>query len=396
MSLGKWVAAARDMGASDLHLEAGLPLAIRVAGKLRVQGEPIAARALTEATRKAIGEDGWRSLVSRRSADVSRVIAGVRCRINAMQTARGVGMSVRLLAGGQPTLRSLNLHPDLAGHALADHGLVLICGATGSGKSSTLAALVEEINRSRARHVITIEQPIEYWLQPRRCYIRQREVGRDTPSFEQALVDALREDPDVIVVGEMRRPRTMALTLDAAETGHLVLATMHATTPGEAISRIVSGFAPEAQAGVRAQLAGCLRAVICQQLPYHPAAGRRVPELEVLVRTIAVASHIREGAFFKLGAALDTGASEGMWSRSRYRRWLDTKTAWHEPEPVKAADEPPRQRGLPPLQTAAAAPAAAPATVPAAASTTGGGSGVLVLDDDGGAIDDIIAQLKGR
>lgn len=385
--LDAWVAMARDRSASDLHLEAGLPLAMRVAGRLVMQGEPISPRVLMDATRQAVGEESWQTLLTRRSCDVSRAIAGVRCRINAMQTARGIGLSVRLLASGQPTLDSLNLHPDLARLALADNGLVLVCGATGSGKSSTMAALVETINRSKARHIITIEQPIEYWLTPRRSYIRQREVGRDTPSFEQALHDALREDPDVIVVGEMRRPQTMALTLDAAETGHLVLATMHASAPHEALARIVASFPSDAQAGVRAQLAGCLRAVVCQTLPYHPAAGMRVPELEVLVTTGAVANHVREGAFFKLSSATETGAADGMWSRSRYRRWLDSRATWVRPQPAEKTEEPP--------------PRTAPKATPAVRSqlpTTGAApqnDGVLVVGDDAD-LSDIIAQLERR
>src|SRR3954468_5863211 len=173
--------------------------------------------------------------------------------MNILQTSRGIGFAIRLLASFQATIESLNLHPDLKKFITHPHGLILISGPTGSGKSSTLAALIQEINLADTRHIVTIEEPIEYPFRPRRSYIRQREVGRDTPSFEQALLDALREDPDVLMVGEMRDPETMRLTLSASETGHLVLATVHSSTCAEALQRIVSAFPAEIQTGIAAQ-----------------------------------------------------------------------------------------------------------------------------------------------
>src|SRR5215212_6542566 len=233
MDLETLVGLATSNGASDLHLEAALPAALRVRGTLRTMGEP---------------------LPGRRSFDLSKTINGVRCRINVLQSSRGVGMAIRLLAAFQATIEKLNLHPDLKRLAAPQHGLVLVCGPTGSGKSSTLAALIQEINLTEARHVVTIESPIEYMFRPRMAYIRQREVGRDTPSFEQALLDALREDPDVLMVGEMRDPETMRLTLSAAETGHLVMATVHSSTCTEALQRVVGAFPAEIQNAVSAQL----------------------------------------------------------------------------------------------------------------------------------------------
>ena len=400
-TLAAWIRTGRERGASDVHVEPGLPLALRIAGRLVTLQTPVPARAALDEARALMGQDGWRQFLTRRSFDASRVIEGVRCRVNVLQSARGVGLSIRLLGRKVPTIEGLNLHPDLAALALAEHGLVLICGTTGSGKSSTLAALVEHLNRSRARHVITVEQPIEHWFTPRKCYIRQREVGRDTPTFEQALIDAMREDPDVIVVGEMRHPETMRLTLDAAETGHLVMATMHASSPAEAIARVVSSFAPEAQPGVRAQLAGCMRAVIHQSLAVYPGAGGRVPELQILANSTAVSAHIRDGATFKLASAVETGSADGSTSLSRYRRWLQSRTQWAnpdvpggEPAPVEA----PRGVDLPSLQSA---PATSRAPLPGRSSAENTGFSqqksepVLVLDD-GSDIDDIIAQLNKR
>jgi twitching motility protein PilT len=341
---------ARDQGASDLHLESGLPPAIRVRGALRTVGEPIPGTALAGMAQHLLGQHEWGNFLERRSYDLSRTIAGMRCRINVLQTARGAGFAIRLLANFQATLEKLNLHPDLQKLVSHAHGLILVSGPTGSGKSSTLAALIQEINVTESRHIVTIESPIEYSFRPRLAYIRQREVGRDTPSFEQALVDSLREDPDVLMVGEMREPETMRLTLNASETGHLVLATVHSSSCVEALQRIVSAFPAEIQSAVRAQLADCLVAVVCQRLRYWPDLKIRVPELEILTSTLAVKSYVRSGDFFKIITLMETGAEHGMWTWQRYQSWLDNKKTWHIPNALETAEapEPPAQASEPP------------------------------------------------
>src|SRR5256884_4629880 len=331
MTLDSLIAVARQQGASDLHLEAGLPLALRVRGSLRTVGEPVDATRLLAWARDVIGEPQWQNFLERRSADLSRTIQGVRCRINILQTARGVGFAIRLLATFQATIEKLNLHPDLKNLVAHDNGLILVSGPTGSGKSSTLAALIQEINLAEARHIVTIESPIEYSFRPRRAYIRQREVGRDTPSFEQALLDALREDPDVLMVGEMRDPETMRLTLNASETGHLVLATVHSSTCAEALQRVVSAFPAEIQSSVAAQVADCLMAVICQRLRFRADLNIRVPECEILMASHAVKNFIRNRDFFKIISSLETGAEHGMWSFQRYRAWLESRKQWYLP-----------------------------------------------------------------
>jgi twitching motility protein PilT len=266
----------------------------------------------------------------------------VRCRINIMQTSRGVGFAVRLLASFTATVEKLNLHPDLKKLLTAHNGLILVSGATGSGKSSTMAALIQEINLTDTRHIVTIESPIEYTFRPRRAYIRQREVGRDTPSFEQALIDSLREDPDVLMVGEMRDPETMRLTLSASETGHLVMATVHSSTCVEALQRVVSAFPAEIQSSVASQLADCMLAVISQRLHFRPELNIRVPECEILVPTHAVKNFIRNREFFKINSCLETGAEHGMWTVQRYRGWLDSRKNWYIPgkTPEPADGEP--------------------------------------------------------
>jgi twitching motility protein PilT len=346
MDLDALVSLAASNGASDLHLEAGLPAALRIRGTLRTTGEPVPGSALLEMARRVIGEDDWPRFLEQRSYDCSRSFHGVRCRFNILQTSRGVGFAIRLLASFTASIEKLNLHPDLKKLVSASHGLILVSGATGSGKSSTLAALIEEVNQTETRHIVTIESPIEYTFRPRRAYIRQREVGRDTPSFEQALIDSLREDPDVLMVGEMRDPETMRLTLCASETGHLVMATVHSSTCAEALQRVVSAFPAEIQSSVAAQLADCMLAVISQRLRFRPELNIRVPECEILVPTHAVKNFIRTRDFFKITSSLETGAEHGMWTLQRYRTWLDNRKNWYIPgktvepaetEPAEAA-----------------------------------------------------------
>jgi twitching motility protein PilT len=366
MELESMIGSAAASGASDLHLEASMPAAVRVRGTLRVSGEPLAPRALVELARELVGEEQWPVFVERRSFDMSRTIRGVRCRINIFQTARGVGLAIRLLSTFQATVEKLNLHPDLKKLVKPTHGLILVSGPTGCGKSSTLAALIQEINLTDTRHVITVESPIEYSFRPRRAFIRQREVGRDTPSFEQALLDALREDPDVLMVGEMRDPETMRLTLSASETGHLVLATVHSSTCAEAIQRVASAFPAEIQSAVCAQLADCLTAVISQRLRFREDLNIRVPECEILMATHAVKNFIRSREFFKIATAIETGADHGMWTFQRYAKWLDGQKNFFvpgqnaEPPDSESGEMASAATALPPFVAATVAKKTAP------------------------------------
>ncbi len=374
MQLESLVAAARAQGASDLHLEPGLPPALRIRGSIKTAGEPVPAKTLLEMAREILGAEQWARFVERRSFDLSRTIQGVRCRINILQTSRGIGFAIRLLASFQATLDKLNLHPDLRKLVTQSHGLILLSGPTGCGKSSTMAALLQEINLTDARHIVTIECPIEYAFRPRLSYIRQREVGRDTPSFQQALIDALREDPDVLMVGEMR---------------------------AEALQRLTSAFPSEIQNAVRAQLADCLVAVICQRLRYRPDLKIRVPELEILIPTIPVKSYIRNGDFFKIIQLLETGAEQGMWTWQRYQNWLEKKKDWHIPDAGEQADSEPTEAAagpvvLPPVVTSAK-PAPAEKDLPAqrAVPTTKPGHPIEIEPVEGG-LSELIKRLEGQ
>ena len=408
MDLNSLIAMAKANGASDLHLEPGLPAAIRVRGTLKASGAPIPGRLLLDAARELIGDKEWNKFLERRSFDLSKNVEGIRCRINIMQTSRGIGLAIRLLMGFSATVDKLNLHPDIRKLIMHTNGLVLISGATGSGKSSTMAALIQEVNLSETRHIVTIESPIEYLFKPYRAYIRQREVGRDTPSFEQALIDAMREDPDVLMVGEMRDPETMRLTLNAAETGHLVLATAHSATTAEALQRVVAAFPSEIQNSVCAQLADCLVAVVCQRLQYRPDLKIQVPECEILIpSTHAVKNFIRRGEFFKMMSSMETGAEAGMWTYHRYRTWLDAKKSWQNPgeksdEP--AADEMPAleepKDALPPMTYTlpAAAKPAADASAPTEAQKAAAAKkeGLLEIVPEEGGLNAIISELKKK
>jgi twitching motility protein PilT len=328
VKLDEWIRKARGLGASDLHMEAQTPVVARVQGELLTIADLASASQLAELAESLLGSEAWRSFLVRGSADISSEISGTRCRLNFYQTVRGVAIAVRLLTASIDDLKACNLHPDLRRFSEARTGLVILSGPTGSGKSTTLAAMIEEINVSRARNIITIESPLEYLFTNRRSFIRQREVPTHSPSYEQAIIDALRENPDVLIIGEMRTPEVMRLTLNAAETGHLVIATMHSATCAEALSRMCMSFPAEIQGSIRAQLADCLVGVVCQRLDFLAQYRIRAPHCEILTGNSAAKGTIRTGQFSQLATVIQSGGEDGMWSFERYGRWMAQKTDW--------------------------------------------------------------------
>jgi twitching motility protein PilT len=383
MELRQIIALAARRGASDVHVAAGRPVVLRVRGELVALAEPTVSAAAAEAmVRSLVTAEEWEVLRQQGSEDKALTLDGVRCRVNVLRAGGALGLALRLLPSSDVSLTSLNLHPELRNLVEAEHGLVIVSGPTGCGKSSTLAALVQEINRNRARHIVTIEHPVEFELRPARSFLRQREVGRDTPSFAQGLHDAMREDIDVLMVGEMRERETMRLTLDACETGHLVLATLHSSTVVEALQRIVSAFPAGEQPSVCAQLADVLIAVVTQQLVWLEPPSLLVPQCEILRGNSAVRAVLRSGQFFKLPLLLETGAKSGMWTTTRYREWLESRDDWALPPTSEPAPAPrtakPRAAGPAPVEPESAEPP---------------GRDVIVIKPEGESLSDILSEL---
>jgi twitching motility protein PilT len=362
MFFEEWIEKARALGASDLHLETGTPVVARVRGELQSLGGSVPGERLVQAGQDLLGNEAWAQFRSRGSADVAASIRGVRCRASFFLTVRGIGIAIRLLAPSVKDIRACNLHPDFHRLTEATTGLLIISGPTGSGKSTTLAALIEEINGSRARNIVTLESPLEYVFANRLSWIRQREIPTHTPSFEQGITDALRENPDVLVISEMRTPEVMRLTLNAAETGHLVLATMHSANCAEALSRLCMSFPADLQGSVRAQLADCLVGVCCQRLDFLPGHRLRVPRCEILLPSSGARGTIRAGNFSQITNVLQSGGEEGMWTFERYQRWMEQQSEWARPAPAAAAYHAaePRLARTPAPAAGAAGPAAPP------------------------------------
>jgi len=307
-------------GASDLHISTGEPPHFRIVGELVRFGDvALSAAQVDQLLQTWMTEVQWAQLLSERSVDLACTQPAGRFRINAFHHQRGRAAALRRIPPVVPRLEELDLPPIFDGLKSAHHGLVLITGATGSGKSTTLAALVDAINRERAAHIVTLEDPIEFMHASQTGLVHQRQVGRDSRSFQEGLRAALRQDPDVIMIGELRDAETIRLALTAAETGHLVLASLHTVSAPKAIDRIIDVFDGGEKALVRAMLAQSLRAVIAQQL-LPAAAGGRVAVCEVMTATPAIRNLIREGQVAQMLSAMQTGQVHGMMTMDQALR----------------------------------------------------------------------------
>ena len=295
--LERWLRLLADRGGSDLLLVSGAPPAVRVDGRVQPLADgPLDGQDIEEAVLPALPPHARRMYRTARIADASFRLGGVgRFRINLHRERGRAAAAVRLLPQRVPRLNVLNLPPQVEQLAQLPRGLVLVGGPTGSGKSTTLAALVEEINRRDARHIVTIEDPIEYEHTHRGCIVEQVEIGVDAPDFPTALRSAVRQAPDVLVVGEMRDPETMRIALAAAETGHLVLSTVHTTDVASTVSRIADSFPAERQNTIRQELAMALSAVLTQML-LPRIGGGLVPAGELLMVGYGARQHIRKNA----------------------------------------------------------------------------------------------------
>ena len=340
-------AAARQAGASDIHLQAGAVPSFRVGGQIQSAEFPaVEAHRLEQFADGLLGTQGRQRLAERGSVDGVYADGPYRFRFNLYRSQGTIAVALRALASEFKELEELGLPQRLSELCDFPSGLVLVAGPTGSGKTTTLATLVHHINRNFARHIVTIEEPVEFVHDNLLSLVHQRQVGLDTPDFHQALVDAVRQDPDVILVGEIRDLDTIRTAITAAETGHLVFATVHASNTVAAIDRLISVFPGDEQATIRHLLSTSLRAVVAQQLvrPARSAqaagtsvdpdnGSRRVLVSEVLKVNHAVSNLISTSQLKQIRSLMETGAGEGMYTldmclaRLSKRRRIDSQTA---------------------------------------------------------------------
>ena len=309
------------LGASDLHVTSNAPPMVRVDGALRpMAGESPWNRDRVQTALRSILSPAQRDAFERDlELDIAYAIsANVRFRVNIYQQRGAIGGAFRLIPSRITPLRDLGMPEAVGRFAALSRGLVLVTGPTGSGKSSTLAAIIDLVNSTRADHIVTVEDPIEFLHPNKMSLVNQREIGADTHSFGAALRHVLRQDPDVILIGELRDLETTAVALTAAETGHLVFATLHTQDAPQTIDRIIDVFPPHQQAQVRAQLAVTLRGVVCQTLVRRATGSGRVAATEILVSTPAVANLIREGKTFQISSTMQAGRDQGMHTMDQH------------------------------------------------------------------------------
>ncbi len=301
--------------ASDLHLSAGEPPLMRIHGDLARSGHaPLGAQEVSDLVNTIMSVEQRKQFETEHEVDFSCELGGQgRFRVNVFLQSRGPGAVLRTIPTKIPSLESLNLPPILKELCERERGLVLVTGPTGSGKSTTLAAMIDLINETWDGHILTIEDPIEFVHRPKRCLVNQREIGPHTGSFANALRSALREDPDVILIGEMRDLETISLALTAAETGHLVFGTLHTSSAPKTVDRVIDVFPAGQQAQIRTMLAESLEAVVAQTL-LKKKGGGRLAACEILVAVPAIRNLIREGKLHQIPSMMQTGQRVGMQS----------------------------------------------------------------------------------
>ena len=313
MDLSELLAFAVKNGASDIHISSGLPPLIRIDGEMRrIKVDPLTSNVVHDMIYDIMLDSQRKEFEERLEADFAFEIASVaRFRVNAYNQARGPAAAFRTIPTEVLSLEDINAPPIFRTLSEKHRGLVLVTGPTGSGKSTTLAAMVDYVNHFKKGHILTIEDPIEFVHQSHNCLINQREVGRHTQSFNNALRSALREDPDVVLVGEMRDQETISLALTAAETGHLVFGTLHTSSAAKTIDRIIDVFPAGEKEMVRAMLSESLEGVIAQRLLKKPEGGR-VAAYEIMTATPAIRNLIREAKVPQIYGMIQTGRDAGM------------------------------------------------------------------------------------
>ena len=319
MTMEELIRRGQELGASDLHLVCGHPVKYRVDGELRDLGVvPLPREQCEDYARQLVGNryqrlagDGWPEQENRvGELDLALTVGERRIRVNLFRQQGSCSAALRLLPCRIPALEQLELPAGVQEFARWRQGIVLVTGATGSGKSTTLAAVLDQINQTRAAHIITLEDPVEYQYRPDRCVINQRQIGQDTESYATGLRAALREDPDILLIGEMRDQETIEAAITATETGHLVFATLHTNTAADAVDRIVGSFPAERQPQIRMSLSMTLRAVLAQQLVRRRGGGRAAA-CELMMVNPAIRNLIREGKTHQIFSAILSGAAQG-------------------------------------------------------------------------------------
>jgi twitching motility protein PilT len=302
--------------ASDLHLTAGAWPTLRINGKLQRMGEEILSCDDTKTLiEQFLTANQLAHLNSLGELDFAYTnLNSGRFRVNAYKQRDSYALAIRMISSRIPSMGELGLPPILKDIAMKQRGLILVTGPTGSGKTTTLAAMIDFINKNRQCHILTLEDPIEYQHKHNQSIVNQREIGTDTQSFGNALRAALRQDPDVVLVGEMRDLETISIALTAAETGHLVLSTLHTIGAAKTIDRVIDVFPPHQQEQIRVQLASVLEAIISQQLMPTVEENRRVAAHEIMIANTAVKNLIREGKAFQIQNLIQTGSKLGMQS----------------------------------------------------------------------------------
>src|SRR5437773_2080109 len=300
-------------GASDVHLKIGTPVIFRINRQLIAIECPLPTEQWLNKMVDQILPAHWKNRIDEeREADFSYFIPGIgRFRTNLFQQRGQWCLAMRYVKTHVPSFEELGLLEQIKKIAESPRGIVLVAGSTGCGKSTTLAAMIEHINANFKKHIITMEDPIEYVFEDNQCVVEQREVGLDTLSFHHALKHVLRQDPDIIMIGEMRDALSFTAAMSAADTGHLVLSTLHTTTAGQSVSRILDFFKAEEREQIRRQLAGTLQAVVCQRM-VNTIQGGMTPAQEILINTGTVHKLIEENLLDKLAAAIETGTEDGM------------------------------------------------------------------------------------
>lgn len=314
MNLHSILETAVKMKASDLHITVGVPIILRIHGKLRRLDDNRLMPADTEQiVRELTSEHQWKILNSKGEVDFSYSLPGVqRFRVNAYRQRNSYAAALRLINTSVPGMEELGIPPIVKELTEKNSGIILVTGPTGSGKSTTLASMIDLINKTRDKHIITLEDPIEYLFRHDKSIVNQREIGTDTLNFSNALRGSLRQDPDVILVGEMRDHDTISVALTAAETGHLVLSTLHTVGAAATVNRIIDIFPPNQQDQIRFQLSMTLQAVISQQLITRSDGMGRAAAFEIMLANPAIRNMIRESKVHQINNVIQTNASKGM------------------------------------------------------------------------------------